>query len=174
MPFGCQTGPAIYNHAGVSSESITFEVPAAASVPHLLPGPAPVPALVAAAPSHSPAFELAHPDEAAVWRATGREEPVFLDRRGRRRPVARAAAALAALGGAGWLTALVTGAVGFGTLPDTSVSGVLPAVSGVAPTHVALVSHATRGKADRDQRRTALDVDKRRHRRAPALHIERV
>lgn len=150
----------------VATESLTFKVPAAASGPRLPAGP-PVPAEVGA---HASDFELARPHEAAVWRATGREEPVFLDRTGRRRPLLRILGSLsAALSGVS-LVALATGAVGFGSLPGVPAS-VATLKSGTQ--QVALVTHAVRARSAASHRRFAVDVD-RAHRRASTIHIVRV
>jgi hypothetical protein len=61
----------------------------------------------------------ASPDEhpATLWTATGLEPQIFLDQTGRRARVVRLAGALAAMLGAAWLAALVTGALGFSNLP---------------------------------------------------------
>jgi hypothetical protein len=52
-----------------------------------------------------------------VWTATGLERQVFLDRSGRRRRHFGALGSLLALLATVWLTALVTGSVGFSSLP---------------------------------------------------------
>jgi hypothetical protein len=57
----------------------------------------------------------------AVWTATGRERPVFLDERGRRRRFVHAGGALAGAIGAFWLAVLATGAIGFFNLPSLRV-----------------------------------------------------
>lgn len=124
-------------------------------------------------------FELARPAEANVWRATGREEPVFLDRSGRRRPLLRVCGALLAAGSAAWLGALVTGAIGFGSLPATSISGVLPAVRDPA---VGRIVALTRPAPERSvhapalgaHRRLAADVDGARHHRRNVDRVIRV
>src|ERR1700731_1087316 len=54
---------------------------------------------------------------AVVWTATGLERQVFLDRSGRRRRHFAALGALLAMLATVWLTALVTGSVGFSSLP---------------------------------------------------------
>lgn len=53
-----------------------------------------------------------------TWTATGHERPVFLDEHGRRRRWVLLTGVLASAGAAGWLSALVTGAIGFSTLPS--------------------------------------------------------
>jgi hypothetical protein len=55
---------------------------------------------------------------AVVWTATGLERQVFLDHTGRRGRRVRLAGAGMALASAGWLAALVTGSLGFSTLPS--------------------------------------------------------
>jgi hypothetical protein len=72
------------------------------------------------------------PAPASVWTATGLERQVFLDRSGRRRRSFGALGALGALLAAVWLTALMTGSVGFSNLPA------LPSV-----TATVTVTHAT-------------------------------
>lgn len=55
--------------------------------------------------------------QGGVWTATGHERPVFLDEHGRRRRWVFAGGGLAGGLSALWLGALVTGAIGFSTLP---------------------------------------------------------
>ncbi len=149
----------------VATESLTFKVPAAASGPRLPAGP-PVPAEIGA---HAD-FELARPDEAAIWRATGREEPVFLDRTGRRRPLLRVlGSASAALSGIS-LVALATGAIGFGSLPGVPAS---LATFKAGTQQVAAVTHAVRVRSAASHRRFAVDADRTR-RHASTIHIVRV
>jgi hypothetical protein len=159
----------------VSSETLVFKVPAAVSVPLLAAGPAvpAVPATEAVA-----ACELAHPHEADVWWATGNEEPVFLDDAGRRRPLVLVAGAIAAAASAVWLAALVTGAIGFSSLPGSPAALPLSASSGSSPAPPAASIHAphTVAAAARTRGRLALDVDHPRRRRDinHALRIVRV
>jgi hypothetical protein len=98
---------------------------------------------------------LARPAEAGVWRATGREEPVFLDRSGRRSPAVRVVGGIAAVASATWLAALVTGAIGFANLPAPPAIGV-SAVAARAPRRFDLVAQDSRGG-----RVLALDHDDR-------------
>jgi hypothetical protein len=55
------------------------------------------------------------------WTATGQERPVFLDEQGRRRRWVQTGAALTGGAATLWLTGLIAGAVGFGTLPTTQL-----------------------------------------------------
>ena len=55
---------------------------------------------------------------ATVWTATGLERQVFLDHTGRRGRRVRVAGAGMAVLSAGWLAALVTGSIGFSSLPS--------------------------------------------------------
>jgi hypothetical protein len=105
------------------------------------------------------AVPLARPAEQAIWSKTGYEEPVFLDRSGRRTPAVRAAGVLAAICSAAWLAALVTGAMGFARLPAQGI------------VNAAAVTSAPRGLvAEADRQRRVLLVDRdvrmvtRRHR----------
>ena len=52
-----------------------------------------------------------------VWWATGLETPVFLDARGHRAKLVRVFAACSLLLVAAWLTLVVSGPFGFGSLP---------------------------------------------------------
>ncbi len=86
------------------------------------------------------------PRDTSVWRATGREAPVFFDHRGHRRHWVRGGGALAVVLAAAWLCGLVGGAVGFATLP--SPIGVLrPFVQRhevfalEAPLHTRVIAH---------------------------------
>lgn len=146
--------------AAVAEDALTFKIPAAAGAPMLVAGPSPTEGEEERPSSRAGAcsYELAHPHERTVWRATGNEEPVFLDRTGRRQPLLRAAGAAAGLAAAGWLAALVTGAIGFSTLPGVTA----PAAGGLAPVaqRPARVVVAT----VRPHRRLAVDVG-RPHRR---------
>ena len=97
------------------------------------------------------------PASAAVWTATGLERQVFLDRSGRRRRHFGALGVLLALLATVWLTALVTGSVGFSSLPA------LPSVTANATLVTPAAHHAhmaVRGSrvADRDTRRRAFKV----------------
>jgi hypothetical protein len=69
------------------------------------------------APAHEP----------HVWTATGLERQIFLDQTGRRARRARIAGVAAAALSTGWLAALVTGAVGFASLPAVPSAGALAA-----------------------------------------------
>jgi hypothetical protein len=71
------------------------------------------------------------------WTATGLEPQVFLDRTGRRGRRVRLAGGGVALLSAGWLAALVTGAIGFSGLPSlpATLAGLRP-----APTPARLVA----------------------------------
>ncbi len=71
----------------------------------------------------------------SVWRATGHEEPVFLDHSGRRKHLMAVLATVAATLSVGWLGALFTGAAGFADLP----AGTLAVAS--APRPAAVISH---------------------------------
>jgi hypothetical protein len=154
---------------------LVLKVPAAASVPMLAAGP-PVPA--EPSPEAVAAYELAHPHEAAVWWATGNEEPVFQDDGGRRRPLVRVAGAFAAVASAVWLAALVTGGIGFSDLPGGPVALPLPASAGSspAPLTASIRSPHAVPAAARIRGRVALDVDhpRRRHDVDHALRIVRV
>lgn len=55
---------------------------------------------------------------ASEWTASGREPQVFLDERGRRRRWVLAGGAIAGLLASVWLAALISGGVGFATLPS--------------------------------------------------------
>jgi hypothetical protein len=89
---------------------------------------------------------FATPDEqpATIWTATGLERQIFLDQTGRRARVVRLAGALAAMLGAAWLAALVTGALGFSNLPR------LPNPIGILATAPTRVVHVAE---HRDRRR---------------------
>ena len=147
----------------MADDGLIFKVPAAVGAPMLVAGPSPRrEEEERLAPSRSAdRYELAHAHESAVWRATGTEEPVFLDRSGRRRPLLGVAGAGAGLLAATWLAALVTGAIGFSNLP---VSAAVPAVAGRAPA----AGHSTRLLAAapaRAHRRLLVDIDRPRAQR---------
>lgn len=55
--------------------------------------------------------------ESTVWTATGRERPVFLDERGRRRSWVLAGGLFVGAASGFWFAALIAGAIGFSTLP---------------------------------------------------------
>lgn len=103
-----------------------------------------------------------------VWRATGHEEPIFLDHSGRRKHLVGVLAVMAATLSAGWLGALLTGAAGFADLP----AGTLAVAS--VPRPAVVISH-TANQARLSSavvlplahRRALADVDGRvvRHRR---------
>jgi hypothetical protein len=82
---------------------------------------------------------LATSDEhpATVWTATGLERQIFLDQTGRRARVVRVGGALAAMLGAAWLAALVTGALGFSDLPRLPVPIGILATTPIHLVHVA-------------------------------------
>lgn len=109
---------------------------------------------------------LARPAEHGIWSKTGHEEPVFLDRSGRRRPAVRAAGLLAAAAGATWLAALVTGAMGFAKLPAVRIGAPLAAAPLTTLAPQALIAQSDRSRrflaADRDvralNRRHKLDI----------------
>lgn len=108
------------------AESATVAVAAA-----VRPAGVPVPAATA-----SNGLPVAgRPEHAQVWTATGLERQVFLDRTGRRRRAVATTAALAAVLCALWLAGLVTGALGFSSLPA------LPSANALASKPV---SHASR------------------------------
>jgi hypothetical protein len=71
--------------------------------------------------------------EPHVWTATGRERPVFLDERGRRRRWVLAGGALAGGVSSLWLGGLIAGAIGFATLPAPSSAPVARIAHTVAP-----------------------------------------
>lgn len=100
--------------------SASTELPTIAAPPYL-PDPAAVELEDARATS---------PHESHVWTATGRERPVFLDERGRRRRWVLAGGVLAGGVSSLWLGGLIAGAIGFATLP-VSPSG---PVAGIART----------------------------------------
>jgi hypothetical protein len=82
--------------------------------------------------------------EPEVWKATGLEPQVFLDRSGRRARRVSVAGVLAAVLGASWLGGIVGGSAGFASLPALR-SGAL--VAHAAPRHVSHRSHARHGRA---------------------------
>jgi hypothetical protein len=80
--------------------------------------------------------------EPEVWKATGLETQVFLDRSGRRARRVSVAGVLAAVLGAGWLGGIVGGSAGFASLP-----ALRPAlVAHAAPRHVSHRTHARHGR----------------------------
>lgn len=78
-----------------------------------------------------------------VWRATGLEPQVFLDRSGRRARRVSVAGVVAAVLGASWLGGIVGGSAGFASLP-----ALRPAVlvAHAAPPHLSHRSHAHHGR----------------------------
>jgi hypothetical protein len=91
-----------------------------------------------------------------VWTATGLERQVFLDRSGRRRRHFGALGSLLALLATVWLTALVTGSVGFSSLPALpSATANVPAKPATHRAHLAV--HGVR-VANRDPRHHAFKV----------------
>jgi len=104
----------------------------------------------------------------SVWRATGHEEPIFLDRSGRRKHLVGVLAVMAATLSVGWLGALLTGAAGFSDLP----AGTL-AVASVPRPAVVISDTADRARLSSavvlplGHRRALADLDGRevRHRR---------
>ncbi len=68
-----------------------------------------------------------------VWTATGLERQVFLDHTGRRGRRMRLAGGGMALLSAGWLAALVTGSIGFSTLPSLPAPATVLAAKPAAP-----------------------------------------
>jgi hypothetical protein len=80
--------------------------------------------------------------EPEVWKATGLEPQVFLDRSGRRARRVSVAGMLAAVLGAGWLGGIVGGSAGFASLP--ALHPVL--VAHAAPQHVSHRGHARHGR----------------------------
>lgn len=77
--------------------------------------------------------QRAHADAPqGVWKATGLEPQVFLDRSGRRARRVGAAGVIAALLSAGWLGGVVGGSAGFASLPALRAT--------------ALVAHANAGR----------------------------
>jgi hypothetical protein len=81
--------------------------------------------------------------EPEVWKATGLEPQVFLDRTGRRARRVSVAGMLAAVLGTGWLGGIVGGSAGFASLP--ALHPVL--VAHAAPQHVSHRSHPRHGRA---------------------------
>ena len=97
-----------------------------------------------------------HSHSAAVWTATGLERQVFLDRSGRRRRRFGALGTLLAMLATVWLTALVTGSVGFSSLPALpSTTANVPAKPATHRAHLA--EHGAR-VANRDPRHHAFKV----------------
>jgi hypothetical protein len=97
-----------------------------------------------------------HGPSAAVWTATGLERQVFFDRSGRRSRHFGALGALLALLATVWLTALVTGSVGFSSLPALrSATANVPAKPAIRRAHLAV--HGVR-VANRDTRHHAFKV----------------
>jgi hypothetical protein len=91
-----------------------------------------------------------------VWTATGLERQVFLDGSGRRRRRFGALGALLALLATVWLTALVTGSVGFSSLP--ALPSVTANVLAKPATHRAHLAVRGARVADRDARHHAFKV----------------
>jgi hypothetical protein len=81
----------------------------------------------------------------APWTATGLERQVFLDQSGRRRRRCGMLGAVVAVFAAMWLTALVSGPVGFSKLPSLPISSV-HLLRGVV---VARHAHASHGQTRR-------------------------
>ena len=63
---------------------------------------------------------------AKVWWATGLETPVFFDERGHRAKLVRFSGACALLLVAAWLAFVVSGPLGFGSLPNARLLGPRP------------------------------------------------
>ena len=81
--------------------------------------------------------------EPDVWRATGLEPQVFLDRSGRRARRVSVAGVLAAVLSAGWLGGVVGGSAGFASLPALRSAAL---VAHAAQQHV---SHRSRSRHGR-------------------------
>lgn len=112
----------------------------------------------------------------ALWRAAADEQPIFFDPAGRRGRVISALGALAAAAVAAALLLIVTGAIGFATVPSATplslTAGARPAEpAAVSAALVASVRHAPpahavsrgalRGRSART-RQTSTDRDARR------------
>lgn len=107
-------------------------------------------------PSSSPERDrFPEPTVAGVWTATGLERQVFLDRSGRRRRHISALGALLAVLAGAWLAALVTGSVGFSSLP--ALPSATANVHGGPVVHLQLAPPGRR-VAGRDRRRRAYKV----------------
>jgi hypothetical protein len=94
---------------------------------------------------------------ASVWTATGLERQVFVDRSGRRGRHFGALGALLALLATVWLTALVTGSVGFSSLPALPSATANATPFKPAPHRAHLAVRGAR-VADRDTRHRAFKV----------------
>jgi hypothetical protein len=81
--------------------------------------------------------------EPEVWRATGLEPQVFLDRSGRRARRVSVAGVLAAVLSAGWLGGIVGGSAGFASLPALRSAAL---VGHAVPLHVSHRVHARHGR----------------------------
>lgn len=107
--------------------------------------------------------QAARPQASGVWRATGREEPVFLDHSGRRLRLMRVAGAGFACAAAAWLAALVSGALGFASLP-----GPAPLTAAVVRVPAPVVVHRRAAPARRRAAPLLADRDPVVVRRRPA------
>jgi hypothetical protein len=82
---------------------------------------------------------------APAWTATGHERQVFLDQSGRRRRRCGVLGVFVAVFAVMWLTAVVSGPVGFSNLPSVRISSLRPLPGVVVARH----THASHGQTRR-------------------------